>query len=235
MARSRRRFGPLFYLTAGLAVLAIASIPLWAPGIQQFGAWRLTRRLHDPAEPVRREAAEGLVQLGPAATWWVIRASRDPDVRVRILSCSILGRALTDGDQRPAEALLAAVRDGDASVRSHRRRSTGADLIAGPGVATEGAPRTRPSGRCAPPSRPVAAGPRGRPSGRSGISGPRRIRPSSTWIGPWTGPTKPCGRWLRAPCCVSIPRRRVLVSSMPWRRCWRTHRSVSNTGASSAC
>ena len=78
MARSRRRFGPLFYLTAGLAALVIASIPLWEPGIQQFGAWRLTRRLHDPAESVRREAAEGLVQLGPAATWWVIRRVARP-------------------------------------------------------------------------------------------------------------------------------------------------------------
>ena len=45
MARSRRRFGPLFYLTAGPAVVVIASIPLWAPAIQQFGAWRLTRQL----------------------------------------------------------------------------------------------------------------------------------------------------------------------------------------------
>ena len=142
MACSRRRFGPLFYLTAGLAALAIASIPLWAPAIQQFGAWRLTRRLHDPAESVRREAAEGLVQLGPAATWWVIRASRDPDVRVRILSCSILDCAVNDGDERPAEALLAAVRDGDPSVRSSAVGQL-EHLIAGPGIATEGTLKDR--------------------------------------------------------------------------------------------
>ena len=43
---------------------------------------------------------------------------------------------MTDGDERPAEALLAATRDGDASVRACAVGQLG-HLIAGPGAATE--------------------------------------------------------------------------------------------------
>ena len=117
MARARRRFGPLFCLTMILAVILLASLPFWEAGIQQFRAWQLSLRLHDPDEAVRRDAAEGLVQLGPAAAWWVVRALKDPDPRARVLACSVAGRTITDA-REPAEALLAAVHDPDASVRA---------------------------------------------------------------------------------------------------------------------
>ncbi len=78
MARSHRRFGRLFYGTATVALILIASVPFWRTGIEQLSAWRLAQRLHDPVEAVRRQAAEGLVQLGPSATQWVIRTMRRP-------------------------------------------------------------------------------------------------------------------------------------------------------------
>jgi HEAT repeat protein len=117
MARARRRFGPLFYVTAGFAVIVAASIPFWETGIQQFRAWQLTKRLHNPVESVRREAAEKLVQLGSSGTWWVIRTLGDPDPRARVLCCSILGRTVTDRTEPIVEALLTAVHDSDPSVR----------------------------------------------------------------------------------------------------------------------
>ena len=43
MPRDRRRFGPLFYLTAIVALIAVASMPFWETGIQQYRAWRLSR------------------------------------------------------------------------------------------------------------------------------------------------------------------------------------------------
>jgi HEAT repeat protein len=73
--------------------------------------------MHDPNEAVRREAADGFVQLGPAASSWVIRAMRDPDARVRLLACSILVRTAPDTPDAALGALLAAVADGDTSVR----------------------------------------------------------------------------------------------------------------------
>ena len=117
MLRLRRWFGP-FRPTTIVAVVVIASLPFWETGMQQYTAWRLSRQLHDPAEAVRSEAADGLVQLGPAATEWVIGAMHDPDPAVRRLACSIVGRTVTDGATGPVEDLLAAVHDGDASVRA---------------------------------------------------------------------------------------------------------------------
>jgi HEAT repeat protein len=108
----------LFYLTVAAAVAVAVSTLFFETLIQQYTAWRLTRRLHDPVEVVRQEAAEGLVQLGSAATWWVIRATHDSDAGVRALSCSVLARTASDGAAEPAEALLAAVRDSDPSVRA---------------------------------------------------------------------------------------------------------------------
>lgn len=114
---SRRRFGPLFYLTAGVAVVLLGSQPFWEPARQRYRAWWLTRQLHDPVSQVRGEAAGELMQIGPAATWWVARASRDPDVQVRLLCCRILGQLATTGDEAATEALLAATRDPDPTVR----------------------------------------------------------------------------------------------------------------------
>lgn len=118
MARSHRRFGPLFYRTAIVALILIVSIPFWRTGIEQLSAWRLTHQLHNPVEAVRRKAAEGLVQLGPSATPWVIRAMRDPDARVRALACSTLVRTAPEDAEAPLVALLAAVKDSDPSVRA---------------------------------------------------------------------------------------------------------------------
>lgn len=133
----RRRFGPLFYATAGVAVLLLGSQPLWEPAMQRYRAWQLTRQLGDPSEPVRREAVAELVQIGPAATWWVVRASRDPAVPVRLLCCTILGRLVSAGDGAAAEALLAATRDADASVRA-AAVSQMVPIVGGIGFAEEG-------------------------------------------------------------------------------------------------
>ena len=117
MARSRRRFGLLFYVTAILALCVLGSIPFWQAGFEQASAWRLSRGLRDPVEAVRQSAAERLVQLGPAASPWVIQAMRDPDARVRLVACSIVVRTADDAADIPLHALLGAVADGDASVR----------------------------------------------------------------------------------------------------------------------
>ena len=117
MARSRRRFGLLLRVTAIVALVVLFSIPFWPSAIEQSTAWRLSRRLHDPDGEVRRSAAEGLVQLGPAASFWVIRAMRDPDARARLAASSILVRTAPDASERPLNALLDAVSDGDAAVR----------------------------------------------------------------------------------------------------------------------
>jgi HEAT repeats len=118
MARSHRRFGRLFYATAIVALLAIVSIPFFPTVIYQSSAWRLTHRLHSSDESVRREAVEGLVRIGPAATPWVIRAMRDPDAGVRALACSALMRTMPEDAEAPLAALLAAAKDSDPSVRA---------------------------------------------------------------------------------------------------------------------
>lgn len=117
MARSRRRFGLLFYMTAIVAVDVLGSVPFWQTGVEQFGAWRLSRNLHNPVEAVHSRAVEGLAQLGPAASPWVIRAMRDPDARVRLLACSILVRTAPDTAKVILDAALAALADGDPAVR----------------------------------------------------------------------------------------------------------------------
>lgn len=115
--RRRRRFGPLFYVTASVAVVLLGSQPFWEPALQRYRTWRLTRQLHDPSRQAREDAAGELMKIGPAATWWVVRSSRDPDVQVRLLCCRILGHLATTGDEAAAEALLAATRDPDPTVR----------------------------------------------------------------------------------------------------------------------
>lgn len=108
----------MFYLTAAVAVVLLGSQPLWEPASRGYRAWRLTRQLRAPDDPSRHETADELVQLGPAATWWVARAARDPDAQVRARCCEILGRLVPQGDDAAAEALLAAAGDGDPSVRA---------------------------------------------------------------------------------------------------------------------
>jgi HEAT repeat protein len=137
----RRRFGRLFYATAGLAVVLLGSQPFWEPARQRYRAWQLTGQLHDPTAQVRDGAAAELMQIGPAATWWVARASRDPDVRVRLLCCNILERLATIGDEAAAEALLAEARDADPSVRAAALSQL--PSVVGPGAGGEAGPKGR--------------------------------------------------------------------------------------------
>jgi hypothetical protein len=81
MARSGRRFGPLFYLTLFAALVVALSVPFWPTAIVQGRAWRLSRQLLDADPATRQEAAQSLVQLGPTATSWVIRAMHDDNPR----------------------------------------------------------------------------------------------------------------------------------------------------------
>src|SRR6516164_5390677 len=118
MAHSRRRFGPLLSVTAVAALIVVGSLPFWAEASEQWTAWRLSRQLRDPAEPVRRAAADQLVRLGPPASAWVIAAMRDSNAPVRRLACSILPRTIPTDADRAIAALRTAARDSDPSVRA---------------------------------------------------------------------------------------------------------------------
>jgi HEAT repeats len=117
MARSGRRFGPFFYLTLFGALLVVLGVPFLPTAIVQVRAWRLSRELRDPDPATRQEAAQSLVQLGPTATSWIIRAMHDDNPQVRLVACSALVRTDPDHPERTKDALLAACADGDASVR----------------------------------------------------------------------------------------------------------------------
>jgi HEAT repeat protein len=117
MARSDRRFGPLFYPTLFAALVAVFSVPFLPTAIVQGRAWRLSRQLRDPDPATREEAAQSLVQVGPAATSWIIRAMHDDNPQVRLVACSALVRTDPDHPERTKDALLAACADGDALVR----------------------------------------------------------------------------------------------------------------------
>ena len=99
------------------ALVVLLTIPFWQTAIEQTTAWRLSRRLGSPDETVRRASADGLVQLGPAASPWVIRAMRDRDARIRIVACSLVVRTAPEAGTIPLAALEAAVADADPSVR----------------------------------------------------------------------------------------------------------------------
>ena len=118
MKKPRRRFGPLFYVTAGIALLMILSRPFWETTTEQFAAWRLSRQLRDQTKATREQAATELVRLGPAATSWVIRAMRNGDPRVRELACSILMQTMPERLDEALTALLAVVKDSVPSVRA---------------------------------------------------------------------------------------------------------------------
>jgi HEAT repeats len=118
MKGSRKRFGPLFYVTSSVALLILASRPFWEAGEEQYRAWRLVGRLGDASEAIDRAATEGLVQLGPSATSWVLRAMRSRDPLVRRRACSILLRTTSERGEELLAALLVAARDSDPSVRS---------------------------------------------------------------------------------------------------------------------
>ena len=167
VARPRQQLGLLFYMTAIIALVMLVSIPFWQMAIEQSQAWRLSRRLHDPVETVRRAAAEGLVQLGPAASSWVIRAMRDPDARVRLIACSIVVRTAPDAAERPLGPLLGAVSDSDSSVRLAAVGQLEA-LIARYGSPADSSAREKALGALRAASRCGAAGPHG------GRLGPRQ-------------------------------------------------------------
>ncbi len=117
MKSSRWRFGPLFYGTCVVAALLLISRPFWQMGAEQFRAWRLVGQLRDPRESSRRQAADGLVQLGPAARPWVLRAMRDGDAQVRRRACSILVRTALDCPEEALAALRVAAKDSDPAVQ----------------------------------------------------------------------------------------------------------------------
>ena len=118
MARSRKRFGRLFYATCAFAILATAVALFWQPIAIQILAWRLTSQLRDPVASTRRDAAAELVRLGPSATSWVVRAMRDRDPRVREGACVILLQTTPDRPEAALAALLTAAKDSDSGVRA---------------------------------------------------------------------------------------------------------------------
>jgi HEAT repeat protein len=132
MAQPRRRFGPLFRITAVAALVILVSLPFWQTAGEQWSAWMLSRRLRDPAEGVRREAADQLVRLGPPATSWVIAAMRDSNPVVRRLATSILPRTAPEKADRVVAALRTAARDSDPSVRAAAVEQMAAFVTGGP-------------------------------------------------------------------------------------------------------
>ena len=118
MAQSRKRFGRLFYATCVIAIIVIVGGLFWQPAALKLKAWRLARQLRDPVGATRRGAADELVQLGPASTYWVARAMRDPDPKVRVDACSILLQTTPDDPGAALAALLAAAKDIDPAVRA---------------------------------------------------------------------------------------------------------------------
>ena len=107
----------MFYVTALVGLVILVSVPFWQTALEQSTAWRLSRRLRDPDPAVRRTAAEGLAQLGPAASPWVIRAMRDPDAKVRLLACPLMVHTAPDIAEIPLRALKDACGDADPTVR----------------------------------------------------------------------------------------------------------------------
>ena len=189
--RSRRRFGPLFYTTTAVALLVIVSRPFWQNAMEQSRAWRLAAQLRDPTASTRRVAADGLVQLGPAATSWVIRAMRDNDPKIRKLACSILVRTAPARAEDALAALLVAAKDSDASVRVTAVGQLELLIIrhgSPPAATVRESRRGRSATHSATTRRRCAT----RPAGRSGTSARRRDRSSTYWIEPSMGRTSPC-------------------------------------------
>jgi len=127
-------------VTGLVALVAVVSMPFWPAAHEQWTAWTLSRRLRDPVESVRREAAERLVQLGAPATSWVIAAMGDRSPVVRRLACSILPRTVPEKAGPAVAALAAASRDSDASVRAVAVEQLGTFVTGGP-LRTEAASR----------------------------------------------------------------------------------------------
>ena len=118
MAQSRKRFGRLFYATCVIALFVIVGGLLWHPAVLKLRAWRLAGQLRNPVGATRRGAADELVRLGPTSTYWVARAMRDPDPKVRVDACSILLQTTPDDPAAALAALLAAAKDSDPAVRA---------------------------------------------------------------------------------------------------------------------
>ena len=117
MASSRRRFGPLFCGVAGFTLIVAVSRPFWESIGEQRQAWGFSRQLRDATSGDRQRATAGLGHLGPAARWWVERATSDPDPLVRQAAVSILPGSDPDRPARILDALVGALGDADAGVR----------------------------------------------------------------------------------------------------------------------
>jgi hypothetical protein len=107
----------LFYVTAAVALVVLISRPFWQPASEQFRAWRLSRQLREPIPSVRHDAARKLAELGPAATYWVIRTMHNANPRIRELACSIVVDTKPDRSDEALAALLEAAKDSDPVVR----------------------------------------------------------------------------------------------------------------------
>jgi HEAT repeat protein len=118
MARTRRRFGPLFYSIVAVAVISLAVVPFMPTIYEQWTAWKFSRQLADSDARVAHGAALNLANLGRGATWWIIRAIRDQDPKVRKRACEALASSSPKDPARAVEALVTASHDVDPSVRS---------------------------------------------------------------------------------------------------------------------
>ena len=137
MKPTRRRFGPLFYLTLAVALILVVSVPGWPMMIEQWQAWGYARQLRDATPGERDIAIAGLTGLGPAARSWVIRATRDPDPKVRQAAISMVLRLDPDHPTPALDALIVVFRDADPTVR---QAAVDQIYLTGGGFATQAGP-----------------------------------------------------------------------------------------------
>ena len=117
--RKRRLFGPLTYGAIALACLVLLGLVIW----DSWPSWRLGWEMRTRAEELRSPdpvvqlfAARRLTEAGPAGLPWLLAATRDRDVVVRLIAFSALGR--TGPVPKPAiPAFIEGLRDPDARVR----------------------------------------------------------------------------------------------------------------------
>ncbi len=118
MAQTRRRFGPLFGITATVAVAIAASIPGWPTITEQWRLRGFAGQLRDPTPGARQEALEGFLMAGPAAVPWLIAAMRDRDPLVRLAAGRIVVRQDAFHPEPALDALVGAMGDADPTVRA---------------------------------------------------------------------------------------------------------------------
>jgi signal transduction histidine kinase len=119
MNRKRRLFGPLFCVSAALAILTLLGRGVWEWWPAWNHAWRartLARDLRDPDPEARRHASIGLAQLGPASVPWLLEAARDQNPEVRASAYQALALIALPPSALPM--MRAGFADSDARVRN---------------------------------------------------------------------------------------------------------------------